>query len=414
MNNDRKQLLPDLRFPEFVNSWKKMELGQLCDYWNGLSHENGVNNFGKYFLISLNSIDIDGNLKSDMKRVSYTDNSLNRNDLVMVLSDVAHGNFLGLTDIIPSNNYVLNQRMAGLRIKSLDKTDSYFLRSYINKNQNYFKKNGQGSSQLNLSKGSVTKFPILLPQDLLEQQKIASCLSSLDELITAQKEKLELLKNHKKGLMQNLFPQEGETVPKFRFPEFENDGDWDVKKLGNIGNPSMCKRIFKEETSPNGKNKIPFYKIGTFGKEPDAFISKELYEEYKSKFSFPKKGEILISASGTIGRLVVYDGEPAFFQDSNIVWISNKEVKVLNKFLYYIYSLITWQTSDGGIIKRLYNADLKNMDISFSKNKIEQNKIASCLSSVDELISSQIEKIENLQLHKRGLMQGLFPNLNKI
>ncbi|MFQ6603281.1 restriction endonuclease subunit S [Flavobacterium sp. C3NV] len=198
-------------------------------------------------------------------------------------------------------------------------------------------------------------------------------------------------------------------IPELRFPEFKNDGKWEEKKLGNIGNPSMCKRIFKEETTTNSKNGIPFYKIGTFGKEADSFISKEIYEEYKTKFSFPKKGEILISASGTIGRLVVYDGEPAFFQDSNIVWISNDENEVKNNFLYYIYSLVKWQTSDGGIIQRLYNADLKSVDIAFPKNKNEQQKISDCLSSLEELITALINKLEILKKHKKGLMQNLFP-----
>ena len=105
---------------------------------------------------------------------------------------------------------------------------------------------------------------------------------------------------------------------------------WDIKTLGEIGKVSMCKRILKKQTSPIGD--IPFYKIGTFGKIPNAFISKEVYKEYLSKYSFPKKGDILLSASGTIGRRVIYDGKPAYFQDSNIVWIANNEEKVLNEY----------------------------------------------------------------------------------
>src|SRR5690606_12077740 len=117
--------------------------------------------------------------------------------------------------------------------------------------------------------------------------------------------------------------------------------DWEVKRLGEIGLPKMCKRIFKEQTNTN--EGIPFYKIGTFGGVPDAFITKELFDEYKERYSFPKKGDILISAAGTIGRLVVYDGEPAYFQDSNIVWIDNNEELISNKLLYYIYSIVRWQ-----------------------------------------------------------------------
>ena len=201
------ETVPKLRFPEFQGGleWEKKLLGDICDYWNGVSHEGSITENGDYYLISLNSININGNLKLDMKRLSNTDGSLQKNDLVMVLSDVAHGNFLGLTDIIPNNRFVLNQRMAGLRIKNVGLADVRFLRTFINFNQKYFKQRGQGSSQLNLSKSSVTDFSVFLPH-LREQQKIAACLSSIDELIAAQSQKIDLLKTHKKGLMQQLFP----------------------------------------------------------------------------------------------------------------------------------------------------------------------------------------------------------------
>ena len=133
-----------------------------------------------------------------------------------------------------------------------------------------------------------------------------------------------------------------------------NENDERVKwmTLGEIGNICMCKRIMKHQTSDIGE--VPFFKIGTFGKEADAFISYDLYDEYKNKYSFPRKGEILISASGTIGRTVIYDGQDAYFQDSNIIWIQNNESKVLNKYLYYYYQIIEWNV-EGGTIKRLYN-----------------------------------------------------------
>jgi type I restriction enzyme S subunit len=279
---------------------------------------------------------------------------------------------------------------------------------------------------------------------LKEQQKIAACLSSLDEVITAESQKLEVLKEHKKSLLQNLFPQSrlnrdlsdemmsmmgtkknqgnqenqknqgSDNVPKVRSKEFEDSGEWMETTLGEIGEPLMCKRIFKEETTPNPNNGVPFYKIGTFGRSADAYISKEIYEEYKSKYSFPRIGDILISASGTIGRLVIYDGSPAYFQDSNSIWLGHYEDAVLNRFLLYCYSNLTWQTSDGGVISRLYNSDFKRMKIKYPDNKEEQEKIADTLSSIDELIIAQGQKLEALQLHKKGLLQGLFPNLNEV
>ena len=126
--------------------------------------------------------------------------------------------------------------------------------------------------------------------------------------------------------------------------------------LGEVGPVCMCKRILKSQTNDVGG--IPFYKIGTFGKQANAYISKETYEEYHNKYNFPKKGDILISAAGTIGRTVVYDGEPAYFQDSNIVWVANDETKILNRFLIHCYAMKPWYVSTGGTIARLYNDNI--------------------------------------------------------
>jgi type I restriction enzyme S subunit len=245
-----------------------------------------------------------------------------------------------------------------------------------------------------------------------EQQKIADCLSSLDGLIDAENQKLETLKAHKKGLMQNLFPVEGEKVPKLRFKEFENSGDWQDKKLGEIGNVLMCKRIFAEETNPNVG--VPFYKIGTLGSKPDAFITRELFEEYKSKYRFPRKGEILITCSGTVGKCIIYDGEEAYFQDSNIVWIDNPTLEIVNDLLFYLLSNVNWNILNSTTITRIYNSDLLNLKIMFPKTQVEQQKIASILSSIDLHIKVVSQKIEELKLHKKGLMQGLFPNVNEV
>lgn len=153
-------------------------------------------------------------------------------------------------------------------------------------------------------------------------------------------------------------------------------------ELGTIGKVSMCKRIMKAETSPSGE--VPFYKIGTFGKKADSFISRSKYEEYRRLYSYPKKGDILISASGTIGRTIVYDGEDAYYQDSNIVWIDNDESIVLNKYLLYCYQLQPWTVSTGGTIARLYNDNI-------SKAKI-------CVPSIEEQkrIIEILDKFENI------------------
>ena len=157
------------------------------------------------------------------------------------------------------------------------------------------------------------------------------------------------------------------------------------KPLGEIGRVAMCKRIFHHQTSSSGP--IPFYKIGTFGKKPDAYISQELFDEYRSLYSYPTKGAVLLSAAGTIGRTVVFNGEPSYFQDSNIVWLEHDESNVLNKFLYYCYQLQPWRIAVGGTVSRLYNANIEKTSIPIP-SLAEQKKIITTLDHFAELIDT--------------------------
>lgn len=160
------------------------------------------------------------------------------------------------------------------------------------------------------------------------------------------------------------------------------------KPLGDVGEVRMCKRILKAQTSPDGE--VPFYKIGTFGKTPNAYISRELFDEYRSKYSYPKKGEVLISASGTIGRAIIFDGEDAYFQDSNIVWLAHDETEVLNKYLYYCYQSIKWRVAEGGTIQRLYNDNIRDTIIPIP-SLAEQTRIVNILDKFDTLAHSLTE-----------------------
>ena len=174
-----------------------------------------------------------------------------------------------------------------------------------------------------------------------------------------------------------------------------SDG-WIIKTLGDIGKVSMCKRILKKQTSET--EGIPFYKIGTFGKKANAFIPKELYEEFRSKYSFPKKGDVLISASGTIGRRVVFDGKPAYFQDSNIVWIDNDETQVLNEYLYTFYGYCDWNPSKGATISRLYNDDLRRIPIPIPplpEQKVIVKILDEAFTKIDQAKTNIEKNIEN-------------------
>jgi type I restriction enzyme S subunit len=180
--------------------------------------------------------------------------------------------------------------------------------------------------------------------------------------------------------------------------------DWEMKTLGEVGDVRMCKRIFNYQTSERGD--IPFFKIGTFGKEPDAYISSTLYNEFRRKYSFPKKGTVLISAAGTIGRTIVYDGNDAYFQDSNIVWIDNNNQIISDEYLKHVFPFVKFNT-EGGTIQRLYNSILKSGRFPAPPTLTEQKAIATALSDVDTLISSLEKLIAKKKAIKQGAMQQL-------
>ena len=185
--------------------------------------------------------------------------------------------------------------------------------------------------------------------------------------------------------------------------------------LGDIGKVCMCKRILKEQTSP--KEEIPFFKISTFGGTADTYISRELYETYKKKFSYPKNGDILISAAGTLGRTVIFDGKESFFQDSNIVWIDNDESKVLNSYLYYFYKIIKWKKTTGSTIDRLYNENITGAEIFYPEDIEEQRKIVSVLKSFDDKIKNNNDVNAELKsmaktIYDYWFLQFEFPDEN--
>lgn len=196
-------------------------------------------------------------------------------------------------------------------------------------------------------------------------------------------------------------------IPKIRFKGFT--GDWEWRKFGDLGSVSMCKRIFKEQTSPEGE--IPFYKIGTFDGEPDAFISRELFEEYKEKFPYPEVGDMLISASGTIGRTVEYTGEDAYYQDSNIVWFKHDE-RVDNSFLKCVYSFVKWSGIEGSTIKRLYNDNFLKTEFSIPSLN-EQQQIGDYFATLDHLITLHRQKCEETKELKKYMLQKMFPQNGK-
>lgn len=244
----------------------------------------------------------------------------------------------------------------------------------------YFLKNIQqkifatkkGSGVPHVHGSSIEKFEIPLPP-IEVQTEIVRILDKFTSLEAELEAELDCRKRQYEYYRDKLL-------------SFDNVGGQEVtiSKIGDIGRICMCKRIMKNQT--NSESGIPFYKIGTFGKVADAYISNDVYEEYKKLYSYPKKGDILMSASGTIGRTVVFNGEPSYFQDSNIVWVDNDETKVFNSYLNYYYQIIEWKTQ-GGTIKRLYNNLLSGATIKYPSLE-EQHRIVSILDRFESLTTS--------------------------
>jgi len=193
------------------------------------------------------------------------------------------------------------------------------------------------------------------------------------------------------------------NVPNLRFPEFE--GEWEKERLGNECNIQMCKRIMAAQT--NTECGVPFYKIGTIGGKADAYISKELFDEYKTKYPFPHRGEVMITCAGTVGKCIIYNGEESYYQDSNIVWIDNPKEIISNDFLFYLLSRINWSYLNSTTIVRIYNDDLRNLKLYYPKHD-EQKKLTHFLFLINDRISIQNKIIEDLKKLKSAISERLF------
>jgi len=169
--------------------------------------------------------------------------------------------------------------------------------------------------------------------------------------------------------------------PKIRFKGYTKD--WEQRKLGELGTVQTCKRIFKDQTSEKGD--IPFFKNGTIGLEPDSYISREMYEEFRRLYPYPEVGDTLISVVGSIGRTAEYTGKDEYFQDSNVVWLKT-DGSINKKFLKISYQVIKWLI-EGSTVKHLYNDNILRSEIIMPVSQIEQAKIAEFFEELDHLIT---------------------------
>ena len=255
---------------------------------------------------------------------------------------------------------------------------------------------------------------ILLPKpDEEEQQKIVDCLSSIDDLISVEEKKLSLLNDYKKGWMQKLFPTEGRNVPEWRFPEFQDNKEWETAKLINIadyrrGSFPQPYGLAKWYDEFNG---MPFIQV--FDVDDNMRLkatTKNKISKLASKQSvFIGKGTLIVTLQGSIGRVAItqYDA----YIDRTLLLFEKFYMDIDKVFFAYIIQRlfeIKKQSAPGGIIKTITKQALSEFTVKLPERP-EQQKIANFLSGIDDLISTQTDRIEALKQHKRALIQGLFP-----
>ena len=412
----KEKLIPEFRFPEFKDSgeWDVKTLGEV------LIKNSKKNKNQKYSQVESVSNKF-GFIKQDEyfknRRVASKDTSnyyvikkgyFAYNPSRIDVGSLAYKHNDEISIISPlyvsfkANNELIND---------------YFLLSFFNSDTFTKQMIFEGGVRNTLNYDNLIQSKIPIPT-IQEQQRIASCLSSLDEVIEAHSKKLELLKDHKKGLLQNLFPQEGETVPKVRFPEFEEDGEWELKpfskfiKLYRGSSPRPIREyLTKEETGVN------WIKIGDTSSITDFVIrsvSEKITPKGAEKSRRVKKGELILANSMSYGSTYLLEVEGCIYDGWFVLreYEEHFDKQFLLQLLNSEYTQGQYKRfAAGGIVQNISSEIVYSITLS-KTSKEEQQKIASCLSALDELITAQQEKIEQLQQHKKGLMQGLFPKIN--
>ena len=365
-----------------ANDWEQRKLGELCEkFADGDWIEAKDQSSSGIRLIQTGNIGLGEYLDKPNNKKWISEDTFNR----LHCEEVCTGDILisrlpepaGRACIVPNLGTKMITAVDCTIVRTSAKVSKKFLLQHLSSKKYFDEVNTcmAGGTRQRISRSNLANFNVLIPISFDEQESIGRVLCGLDNLITLHQCKGNLVQN-KYGL-HSLFQM-----------QYKLADDWEQRKLGDIGRVAMNRRIFKEQTSAEGS--VPFYKIGTFGGEPDAFISDELYQEYKERFPYPKVGDILLSASGSIGKMVEYKGEKAYFQDSNIVWLDH-DARVLNVFLKCFYSVVKWAGLEGSTIKRLYNKNILETQIALPSSA-EQCLIGDFFEHIDNLIT----------LHQRG------------
>lgn len=415
-HDQKSVLVPRLRFPEFreAGEWDETQLSQALKFQPGYPFPSkGFNSEGVGLRLIRNR-----DLRSDEKPVHFF--GIYNDDFVVDDGDILVGMDGDFTPCIwRKGKALLNQRVG--RVLPKKGSDQRFLFHLLSVHLKAIEDITARTTVKHLSHSDVERICEPLPK-WPEQQKIADCLSSLDELIAAEAQKLDALKTHKKGLMQQIFPAEGETVPRLRFPEFRAAGEWEAQPLRRVAQLLDGDWIESKDQSADGVRLIQTGNIGIgdfIPKDGNArFISEETFRRLKCTQVVP--GDCLIS------RLPDPAGRSCLVPDMGSKMITAVDCTIVRFNLQEIvpYLFISFSQTDqyfsevqaqasGSTRLRISRENLSNIEIPLAALP-EQQKIADCLSALDALITAQAQKIELLKRHKKGLMQQLFPVLEEV
>ena len=410
MTDTKMKSVPKVRFEGFTDDWEQRKLSDIATLnarigWQNLRASEFLES-GDYMLITGTNFH-DGTV--DYSTVHYVEKNRYEQDTKIQVENgsilITKDGTLGKVALVQGLNMpaTLNAGVFNVKIKDPGTIDVDYVYQYLAAPflMKYANAKSTGGTIKHLNQNILIDFPVPLPRKR-EQVKLAELLNGLDNTITLHQRKHDSLLKLKQAYLQKMFPKNGQKTPELRFGGFTDD--WEERKLGDLGSVAMNKRIFKEQTSDVGD--IPFYKIGTFGGTPDAFISRDIFEEYKSKYQYPEVGDILISASGSIGRTVVYRGDDEYFQDSNIVWLKHDQ-QLDNSFLKQFYSIVKWQGLEGSTIKRLYNKNILETKITLPSPE-EQAQLGSFFKQLDNTIALHQQQLDNLKQLKKWALQNLF------
>lgn len=414
------KLVPKLRFPEFRDTaaWNMMPLHTVCKkIVQGGTPDTSNPNYWNGTINWLTPAEM-GTLQT--RFVNSTTRKITQEGLQKCSSDLLPIHSLIISTRAPIGYLAINTVPMAINqgCKGLIPSDSLHY-DFLYFTLLHFKQSladlGAGNTFKELSSSTLKNFVISVP-NIREQEKITACLGSLDELIGAEQEKLAALRQHKQGLMQQLFPADGETIPRLRFPEFEGERPWEVQKLEDFAELYKGKGISKTDIDVNGQ--IPCIRYGElytiYGEIINTVVSKTNLPP--SSLFLSKRNDIIIPSSGETKIDIatascVLDDNIALGSDLNIIRTTHNGV-FLSYYLNGQKKEEIAKIAQGDTVVHLYSSQLKLLLLGIPSAE-EQQKIADCLAALDEQINQQAQKIEALQQHKKGLMQQLFPTTHE-